>query len=148
MRTPEPGEMKLQGWVAVAEGATGIMFYAALPDGPNQDQLWSAGWKENDNTRAAAELFEQLGKVAPLLCRLERDYAEAGFVRSSNPRVLAHSFVKRKGYSGGGRYIVCASLDGFGPQQSELSLDASGAGLQHAHTSGSRSPGRGRSACG
>jgi len=26
MRTPEPGEIKLQGWVAVAEGATGLMF--------------------------------------------------------------------------------------------------------------------------
>jgi hypothetical protein len=122
MRTPEPGEIKLQGWVAVAEGATGIMFYAAVARKPEQHQLWDQGWTETANTRAATELFGRLTRVAPLLCRLERDYREEGFVRSSNPRVLAHSFVKRRGYPGDARYVVLASLDGFGPQTLDLSI--------------------------
>jgi len=122
MRTPEPGEIKLQGWVAIAEGATGIMFYAAVASRPDQHHLWDVGWTETANTRAAAELFQQVTRVAPLLCRLERDYKEDGFVASSNPRVLAHSFVKREGYPGNGRYVVLASLDGFGPQTLDLSI--------------------------
>jgi len=126
MRTPEPGEIKLQGWVAVAEGATGIMFYAAVASRPDEHQLWDQGWTETANTRAAAELFGRLTRVAPLLCRLERDYGEEGFVRSSNPQVLAHSFVKRRGYPGSARYVVLASLDGFGPQTLDLSVTGGG----------------------
>ena len=122
MRTPEPGEIKLQGWVAIAEGATGVMFYAAVASSPEQHHLWDVGWTETENTRAAAELFQQVTRVAPLLCRLERDYKEDGFVTSSNPRVVAHSFVKRKGYTGNARYVVLASLDGFGPQTLNLSF--------------------------
>lgn len=126
MRTPEPGEIKLQGWVAVAEGATGILFYAAEARRPGEHQLWDRDWTETANTRAAAELFGRITRVAPLLCRLERDYREEGFVQCSNPRVLAHSFVKRKGYPGNARYIVLASLDGFGPQSLDLSITGSG----------------------
>lgn len=122
MRTPEPGEIKLQGWVAIAEGATGLMYYAALASRPDERQLWDEDWTETANTRAAAELFENVTKVAPLLSRLERDYQEAGFVKNSNPKVLAHSFVKRKTYSGQARYVVLASLDGFGSQETDLSI--------------------------
>ncbi|NOX56946.1 MAG: hypothetical protein GXP27_21400, partial [Planctomycetes bacterium] len=137
MRTPEPGEIKLQGWVSVAEGATGLFFYAALPSRPEEHQLWDFGWKETARTRAAGELFEQLQRVAPLLCRLERDYAEAGFVSTSNPKVIAHTFVRRKDSDNTGRpaeqtrrpsdlpparYIVLASLDGFEPQRFNLSV--------------------------
>ncbi|HID23955.1 MAG TPA: hypothetical protein EYP14_16360 [Planctomycetaceae bacterium] len=137
MRTPEPGEIKLQGWLSVAEGATGIFFYAALPSSPDQHQLWDYGWKETARTRAAGELFEQLQRVAPLLCRLQRDYREAGFVSTSNPKVIAHTFVRRS-RSGNGRrpadrtrrpsdfsaarYVVIASLDGFEPQRFNLSV--------------------------
>lgn len=124
MRTPEPGEIKLQGWVAVAEGATGIMFYATVAQGPEEHQLWDQGWTETANTQAAAELFGRMTRVAPLLCRLERDYREEGFVHSSNPQVLAHSFVKRSGYSGSARYVVLASHDGFGPQTLDLSIQS------------------------
>lgn len=77
MRRPEPGEMKLQGWVAVAEGATGIMYYngrGPLPHG--RHQLWDYPYRETGNTRAAGELFASLGRVAPLLVRMERDYRE------------------------------------------------------------------------
>jgi hypothetical protein len=123
MRTPEPGEIKLQGWVAIAEGATGLMYYAAVAGRPGDHQLWDADWTETANTRAAAELFDRVGRVAPLLCRLERDYAEAGFVSSSNPQVIAQSFVKRPDYPGDGRYVVLASLDGFGPQISDLQIN-------------------------
>lgn len=122
MRTPEPGEIKLQGWVAIAEGATGIVFYAAVANRPEDHHLWDIGWTETANTRAAAELFRRVTQVAPLLCRLERDYREEGFVTSSNPRVLAHSFVKRREHPGNGRYIVVASLDGFGPQAVDISI--------------------------
>ena len=126
MRTPEPGEIKLQGWVAIAEGATGIMFYAAVARRPDEHQLWNMGWTETANTRAAAELFGRIERVAPLLCRLERDYKEEGFVHSSNPRVIAHTFVKRNGYPGNARYIVLASLSGFESQTLELSVTDSG----------------------
>ncbi len=126
MRTPEPGEIKLQGWVAIAEGATGIMFYAAVANRPQDHHLWDVGWAETANTRAAAELFRRITHVAPLLCRLERDYKEKGFVTSSNRRVLAHSFVKRRGYPGNARYIVVASLDGFGPQTVDISITGDG----------------------
>ena len=126
MRTPEPGEIKLQGWVAIAEGATGIMFYAAVARRPEDHHLWDMGWIETANTRAAAELFDRVMPVAPLLCRLQRDYQEEGFVQSSNARVLAHSFVKRNGYPGKARYIVLASLDGFGPQTLDLSISGGG----------------------
>ena len=88
--------------------------------------MWDRDWTETANTRAAAELFGRIGRVAPLLCRLERDYREEGFVQCSNPRVLAHSFVKRKGHPGNARYIVLASLDGFGPQSLDLSITGSG----------------------
>lgn len=126
MRTPEPGEIKLQGWVAVAEGATGVMFYATVARSPEEHQLWDQGWTETANTRAATELFGRLTRVAPLLCRLERDYREEGFVRSSNPQVIAHSFVKRHGNPGSARYLVLASLDGFGPQTLDLSVTGGG----------------------
>jgi len=122
MRTPEPGEIKLQGWVAVAEGATGLMYYAAVARRPGQHHLWDLGWTETANTRAAGELFARVERVAPLLCRLERDYREEGFVETDNPRVLAHSFTKRPGYRGDARYVVLASLDGFGPQSFALSV--------------------------
>ena len=124
MRTPEPGEIKLQGWVAVAEGATGVFYYAAAPGFPGRRHLWDAGWTETANTRAAGELFGKLRRVGPLLCRLERDYQESGFVEISNPRVLAHRFVARPGHSQPGRYLVIASLDGFGPQSFDLKLRA------------------------
>ena len=122
MRTPEPGEIKLQGWVAVAEGATGILFYATVATAPGEHQLWDAGWTETANTRAAGELFERLSRVAPVLCRLEREDGEADFVASSNPRVLAHRFVKRAPQAGTARYVVLASLDGFDRQQLDLTI--------------------------
>ena len=122
MRLPEPGEIKLQGWVAVAEGATGLMYYAAVAELPNRHHLWDAGWQETANTRAAGELFAKLRRVAPLLCRLERDYQEKDFVESSNPRVVAHSFKTRPGYKLPGRYVVLASLDGFQAQSCELTI--------------------------
>jgi len=123
MRTPEPGEIMLQGWVAVAEGATGIMFYATLAGDDQERQLWDAGWTETDNTRAAGELFKQISRVAPLLSRLERDYRETDFVQSSTTSVLAHRFVKRPGYGEGkARYVVVASLDGFQPQKVDLTI--------------------------
>jgi hypothetical protein len=123
MRTPEPGEIKLQGWVAIAEGATGLMFYAAVARREGQHHLWDLGWTETANTRAAGELFARVGRVAPLLCRLERDYREAGFVETDNPQVLAHSFVKRPAYPGDGRYVVLASLNGFGPESFSLRVE-------------------------
>jgi hypothetical protein len=126
MRTPEPGEIKLQGWVAIAEGATGIMFYAAVARRPEDHHLWDMDWTETANTRAAAELFGRIERVASLLCRLERDYQEEGFVHSSNPRVIAHSFVKRSGYPGDARYIALASLSGFESQTLTLSVTHSG----------------------
>ncbi|MDA1054893.1 MAG: hypothetical protein O3C40_31095 [Planctomycetota bacterium] len=123
MRTPEPGEIKLQGWVAVAEGATGVMFYTTLAGNDQERQLWDAGWTETDNTRVAGELFEQLSRVAPLLCRLERDYRESDFVSSSTTNVLAHSFTSRAEYGAGtARYVVIASLDGFQPQTLDLKI--------------------------
>ena len=122
MRTPEPGEIKLQGWVAVAEGATGLMYYASLAGRPGEHQLWDEGWTETANTRAAGELFGVIRRVAPLLCRLERDDREAGFVEISNPRVLAHSFAKRPDYPGKARYLVLASVDGFESQSFDLAV--------------------------
>lgn len=122
MRTPEPGEIKLQGWVAVAEGATGILFYATVATAAGEHQLWDAGWTETANTRAAGELFERLSRVAPVLCRLEREDGEADFVASSNPRVLAHRFVKRVPQADAARYVVLASLDGFDRQQLNLTI--------------------------
>jgi hypothetical protein len=122
MRTPQPGEIKLQGWVAVAEGATGLMYYAAVADRPGQHHLWDTNWTETPNTRAAGELFGRLGRVAPLLCRLERDYQEGDFLTTSNPQIVAHSFVKRPAYSGRGRYVVAASLDGLDRQSFDLTV--------------------------
>jgi hypothetical protein len=122
MRTPEPGEIKLQGWVAVAEGATGILFYATVATAPGEHQLWDAGWTETANTRAAGQLFERLSRVAPLLCRLERDDGDAQFAVSSNARVLAHRFVKRAPHKDTARYVVLASLDGFERQQLDLTI--------------------------
>ncbi len=126
MRTPQPGEIKLQGWVAIAEGATGLMFYATLGNEKGTHHLWDSGWTETPNTRAAGELFGRVGRVAPLLCRLERDYKESGFVESSDKRVLAHAFVKRPGNSGKARYVVLASLDGFEPLSFDLTLKGQG----------------------
>jgi hypothetical protein len=123
MRTPEPGEIKLQGWVAIAEGATGLMFYAAVARRQGQHHLWDLGWTETANTRAAGALFARVRRVAPLLCPLERDYGEAGFVETDNPQILAHSFVKRPGHPGDGRYVVLASLDGFGPESFSLRVE-------------------------
>lgn len=124
MRTPEPGEIKLQGWLSVAEGATGVMFYATLATDSGEHQLWDKDWTETANTRAAGELFARLRRVAPLLCRLERDYKEAGFVATTNPQVVAHTLAKRPGYEGKARYVVLASLDGFGPQQFDLKVES------------------------
>ncbi|NQT13735.1 MAG: hypothetical protein HQ582_13360, partial [Planctomycetes bacterium] len=123
MRTPEPGEIKLQGWVAIAEGATGLMYYAAVARRPGQHQLWDLDWTETANTRAAGELFGEVRRVAPLLCRLERDYRDAEVVRTDNVQVLAHSLAKRPGYDGDARYVVLASLNGFGPESFALSVD-------------------------
>jgi hypothetical protein len=123
MRTPQSGEIKLQGWVAVAEVATGILFYAAVPTAPGERQLWDAGWTETDNTRAAGELFARLSTVAPVLCRLERHAdGETDFVACSNARVLAHRFVRRGPHRGTAQYVILASLDGFGPQRFDLKI--------------------------
>ena len=124
MRTPQPDEIKLQGWLAIAEGATGLFFFAAVPKQPGEHHLWDAGWTETANTRAAGELFTRIRQVAPLLCRLERDHAEEGFVSTSNPKVIANSFVKRKPYAGKGRYVVLASTDGFKPKTFDLQISS------------------------
>ena len=100
------------------------MYYATLPELPNRHHLWDAGWQETPNTRAAGELFARLERVAPLLCRLERDYGEKDFVQCSSPRVLAHSFKARPGYKLSGRYVVLASLDGFQAQSCELTIQS------------------------
>jgi hypothetical protein len=145
-RTPEPGEIKLQGWVAVAEGATGIMFFTSVAIRPDEHEIWDYGFKETANTRAAGELFGELKKVAPLLCRLERDYKEKGLVLKfldggtglssrlerdykekglvavKSGSALAHSFVKRPGYPGTGRYVILASTDGFASQVVSLEI--------------------------
>jgi hypothetical protein len=128
MRTPEPGEIKLQGWVAIAEGATGLMYYAAVASRPTDHQLWSHDWQETPNAQAAGEFFAEVAKVAPLLCRLERDYGEEGFVEVTSGNATAHSFVKREGYPGSARYIVLASLNGFEPQTVALEITG-GAGV-------------------
>ena len=126
MRTPEPGEIKQQGWLAIAEGATGIMFYATVAQSPDRHQLWDRGWTETANTRAAGELFTKTERVAPLLCRLERDYGEEGFVRIAGGKAVAHSFAKRAAYGpGSARYVVVASLDGFLPQTVHLGIEGS-----------------------
>jgi len=126
MRKPQPGEIKMQGWLAVAEGATGVMFYATVSRRPNSYQLWDYGFKETENTRAAGELFEKLMRVAPLLVRLERDFQESGFVQVAKGRVAANSFVKRQGYAGRARYVILASLDGLDPQEVGLTLQTEG----------------------
>ncbi len=126
MRKPQPSEIKQQGWLAVAYGATGIMYYAAVPRDPNYSHLWEYGFVESENTRAAGELFGELKKVAPLLVRLERDYKEEGFVSTKKGKVAANSFIKRKGYTGDARYIVVASLDGFEPQEVSLNIEGGG----------------------
>ena len=126
MRTPEPGEIKQQGWLAIAEGATGVMFYATVPRSPDQHHLWDYRWTETANTRAAGELFAKAGRVAPLLCRLERDYGEKGVVRVTGGSVVAHSFSKRAAYGPGPvQYVVVASLDGFQPQTAQLRIEDS-----------------------
>lgn len=125
MRTPEPGEIKLQGWVAIAEGATGIMFYAANPSSPGERQLWDADWTETANTRAAGELFAQLAQISPILCDLQREDDESDFVTSSNPQILAHCFARRTarpGAASAARYIVLASLDGFASQRFDVAV--------------------------
>lgn len=126
MRRPEPGEIKQQGWLAVAEGATGVMYYAAVPREPGTSHLWEHGFLESDNTRAAGALFAALKRVAPLLVRLERDYREEGFVAVAAGRVNARSFVKREGYPGGARYLVVASRDGFEAQEVALEIPGGG----------------------
>lgn len=122
MRQPAPGEIRQQGWLAVAEGATGIMFYATVARSPDQHQLWDYGWTETENTRAAGELFREMSEVAPLLCRLERDYREDALVEVRQGKCIAHTFVKRPTYAPGGRYVVLASLDGFTEQEVTLGL--------------------------
>jgi hypothetical protein len=123
MRKPEPGEIKQQGWLAVAEGATGIMYFAGVPRNQDTSHLWDYGFKETENTRAAGELFGQLMRVAPLLVRIERDYKEDGFMKVLSGKAVARSFTRRQGYPGSGRYIVLASLDGFNAQDVSLQID-------------------------
>ncbi len=121
-RTPEPGEIKQQGWLAIAGGATGIMYFADVARDPQEHHLWDYHWQETNNTRAAGELFEAVTKVAPLLCRLERDYQEEEFVRVAKGPAISHSFVKREGYPGTAHYVVVASLDGFETQTVALDI--------------------------
>jgi hypothetical protein len=110
---------------------------------PNRSRwLWWGGWSwggdyenhwedrpeyvRSGKYSARIKCLGRIERVAPLLCRLERDYQEEGFVHSSNPRVIAHSFVKRSEYSDDARYTVLASLDGFESQTLTLSVTHSG----------------------
>ena len=122
-RAPEPGEIKLQGWVAIAEGATGLMYYLYLANQPGVQALRSSEWQPSDRLKAVGELFERVARVAPLLCRLERDYKEEGFVEINTTTALAHTFVKRNGFPGGARYVVVASTDGFKSQTVKVDLN-------------------------
>jgi hypothetical protein len=113
----------LLGGGLAAGTSTGVSA-AVAPATPNIIVIFT-----DDNTRAAGEFFGRVRRVAPLLCRLERDYKEADFVTVSNPQVLTHRFVRRPDSSGQGRYLVLASLDGFGPQSFDLTL----AGPDHVY---------------
>lgn len=124
MRTPQPGEIKQQGWLSVAEGATGLFYYATESSRPGTHHLWDAGFRETANTRAAGELFARLKRVGTLLCRLQRDPAADEGLQVDNSKVLVHAFRWRPGYAGSGRFVVLASLDGFGPQGFSFDLSA------------------------
>ena len=124
MRTPVPGEIHLQGWVAIAEGATGIMFYLYHTTHPTSAAMRTHDWRPTPMLAAAGALFERVTRVAPLVCRLERDHKENGFVTVTAGRALAHTFVKRKGYPGAARYIVVAGTDGFKRQTVQLRIQA------------------------
>ena len=123
MRQPEPGEIKLQGWVAIAEGATGIMFYLYQSNRPDVSAPRDLQWQPTAMLGAMGELFARVGRVGPLLCRLERDHKEKGFVTVAAGRAIAHTFAKRKGYPGSARYVVVASTDGFKAQTVRLEVN-------------------------
>jgi len=121
MRMPEPGEMKQQGWLAIAEGAVGLCFF--LGTSPKMPTLFGPGYAETPQLRAVGELFARVTTVAPLLCRLERAAREDARVRITRGAAVAQGFGKRAGYGGAGRYIVLASLDGFAAQEVGLAIE-------------------------
>jgi len=121
-RPPTPAEIKLQAWVSVAHGATGIFYYTYVGRG-HMTSFRDAQWRKTDRWDAARALFAELAKVGPLLCRLERDYGEKETLTVSNSRVMAHTFRSRTGWRSTGRYVVLANTDAFASQTCDIDLN-------------------------
>jgi len=69
-------------------------------------------------------VFAQLESVAGLLVRLERDYADAKFVTSTDPAVWVHTFAAKPGRGLRARYAVVANTDWEKPHTFGLGLTA------------------------
>jgi len=122
MRKPTAAMMKVQAWVAVLKGATGVFYFLYIANHPEESGLRNYDWSETEQLRGATEVFAQLEKVAGLLVRLERDYEDAKFVTTSNPVVWLHTFKSKPKYGLRCRYAVVVNTDWEKEQSFELKL--------------------------
>jgi len=121
-RPPTLAELSQQAWIGIAHGATGVMYYTYHAPRPDFVTFRDHNWKPTPRLAAVGKLFGTLRGIAPLLCRLERDYEDENLLHCDNAKIVCHTFVKRPGFEGKGRYVVAASLDAFGPQRFKLDL--------------------------
>ena len=125
MRRPTAAMMRAQAWIAVLKGATGVLYYAYI--GSTGSHLRAPDWSETDQMRGASEAFADLEKVAGLLVRLERDYADQGFASSSDAAVWVHTFRSKPEYRLRARYAVLANTDWEKARILALTLQGDGA---------------------
>ncbi|OIO97527.1 MAG: hypothetical protein AUJ92_03540 [Armatimonadetes bacterium CG2_30_59_28] len=121
-RKPTAAMVKVQAWVAVLKGATGVLYYPYISNHPGHSSLRDFDWSETEQLKGASDIFAQLEKVAGLLVRLERDFSDDKFVSSANPAVWIHTFKSRPENRLRCRYAVVANTDWENAQTLDLKL--------------------------
>ena len=133
-RWPTPAEMKMQGWCAVAHGATGLMpYFYGIPTAPRHVVTHARGGygygclktleaADTPQWNAWGEACAKIGRVAPLLVRIRR--TPKALATSSNPRVELVSYQPEPGRTGADRagVLIAASNNPTGPETFAIRL--------------------------
>jgi hypothetical protein len=117
LRDPTPAEIRVQAYLSIAHGATGMMYYQYNGDAPS---LFDADGNPNASHAELGKVLGELRQLGPLLLTLQRVKMDADVPGD----IDLQGFVGKDG----ARYLIAVNKDVNGARQLDVRLPAADAG--------------------
>jgi hypothetical protein len=117
LRDPTPAEIRVQAYLSIAHGATGMMYYQYNGDAPS---LFDADGNPNASHAELGKVLRELHQLGPLLLTLQRVKMDADVPGD----IDLQGFVGKDG----ARYLIAVNKDVNGARQLDVRLPAADAG--------------------